>query len=143
MPLHENSIAALNSSGVIIPAQRYYFIDLQGTPQFAQQQKEYIQRAGVNGTYARKLGVRGEPFTIVSKNYVPTFLDCANLMALYRGLTDLDYGVRLTQYSVTHEAALDVVHVAELEKFAVANVVGGFFGGELACQIVRWTLRAS
>lgn len=143
MPVHVNSLAVLNSSGIPIPAQTYFFIDLQGRPQFAQQQKEYIQRPGVNGTYARKTGVRGKPFQLVSKNYIPTFVDGANLMALYRGLTDVDYGVRLTQHSVTHDAALDVVEVDEVELFAVNNVAGGFFGGEQACQVIRWILRAS
>jgi hypothetical protein len=142
MPFHVNSIAALDSGGTVIPAQTFLFIDLKGRPQFAQQQKERIVRVGVNGHYSRKTGIRGKPFQLISTMYWPNFEDAANVMALYRGLTNVNYGVKLAQHSVLFDATLEVDEVDEVDLFAVLNVAGGFFGGEQACQIVRWQLTA-
>jgi hypothetical protein len=140
--VHLNSIAALDSGGVPIGGQTYTFVDIEGNPQFAQQQHELLQRAGINGTFARKTGVRGTPFQLVTRGYVADYATTVTAMTAYRALVDNNYGVQLTRHSVVYATPLLLLAVEEIDQRACLNAVG-VAGNPQVYHIVRWNLIAS
>lgn len=141
MPVHTNSIAALDSGGDPIALQTYPFCDLSGTVVGPTVTIEAIQRPTVAGTLFRRQVYHGRPFTLESYNYVLNWSDSVDAIIAYEALKMADYGVRITQHSYEFSSAAQVLDVVEAKPTkAVLKVVGSLVPNAEVLQVVRWTL---
>lgn len=129
----------------------FSFVDLvslagpNGAPALPREVNEIIQRAGVNGTGVRRMGIKADPFQMASirdslsvsdgiettKNYVQLTKDPAQSM-VWRGFDYESIGLRFI-----------VLDVGELDVQPVRNKVGGLEGTDAEAAIIRaiWTLQ--
>lgn len=127
MPVHHNSIGS------------FEFISMEGAVYPRQQQKELLERAGVDGTGARKTGLRGKPFQLLTVNYEASLQAAADKLEQYADLCDEDVQIALVKHDVP-EGFFMVLEVVERERYAIFNSLGGLAGGEECCHEVIWTL---
>lgn len=127
MPVHTNSIGD------------FEFLSLEGAFYLRQQQKELIERAGVDGSGARRLGRRGRPFEVLTVNYEESLESAHDKMLQYIELAN-DDPVTVIQASVDKGTYL-VLEVRErVPAYAIFPSLGGLVGGEEACHEVVWVL---
>lgn len=125
MPVHVNSIDS------------FTFADLVGTTYFSQQEIELIPRPGVDGLGARRSGVRGKPFVMVSICYHADFTTAAASLAEYTDLVGHN-PVSLTRNSVDMGNFL-VLEVTEHKPPQAVINVAGYPGAQCRAE-VKWSL---
>jgi hypothetical protein len=127
MPFHQNSIGS------------FQFLSMDGAVYPRQQQKELIERSGVGGTGARKLGIRGRPFELLTTNYEQSLIAAEGKLQEYADLCDEDVPIAVVKNGVP-EGSFILLEVRERARFAIFNAVGGFEGGEECQHEVIWTM---
>jgi hypothetical protein len=127
MPVHSNSIGD------------FEFLSMEGQVFYRQQEIEVIDRPGVTGSGARRLGRRGKPFTVLTMNYEANLLAAEAKMQMYIEMKDTEDLVGLVRHDVP-EGFFLVLEVREQSRYAITNSIGGLVGGEECCHEVAWTL---
>jgi len=118
------------------------FVEMTGAIFYRQEQIEVINRPGVDGSGLRKLGKRGRPFTLVTKQYFATLYDAFD--AIFNAWTGYKTFIGTTTYTVTRNgvnhgdyAVLDVQEVATIP---VVNPCGNATSTHTALLVCKWTL---
>lgn len=124
MPVHENSIGT------------FELFDLVGNIYLPQQQVEIIERPGVNFSGARRTGIRGKQFELVSVEYRGSFEEAFDAYGAYKAASGGD-SLSIVQNDVDWGAYL-LLEVAILKLFAVVNAAGA--PGANCRMECRWKL---
>lgn len=127
MPIHTNSIGG------------FEFLSMEGQVFYRQQDIERIERLGVSGSGARRLGERGKPFDVLTMNYEADEQAAADKFQEYVDLKNDSDLVGVVRHDVP-EGFFLILEVREQGRYAIMNAVGGFTGGEECCHEVVWTL---
>lgn len=120
MPFHLNSLA--NHADYEAASVRVRFDDLAGEVVLRGEELEILNRPGVEGCGARKLGRRGKPFELAAVLYCPDWQYAHDILANYQTLIGLD-PLYLTKQSVAWGTFL-VLEVAATRTEAVYSVCG-------------------
>lgn len=112
MPVHVNKLSP--SAGT-----EFFFIDIQGSPDLRGEQVELFARPGYDGVVARKTGSRGDPFTIRTVAYWPSFIAARTALQTYKAAIGTDPW-ELWKYSISYGTFL-ILKVREIECRAMVN----------------------
>lgn len=114
------------------------FVELTGAIFYRQEQLEIFNRPGVVGSGVRRLGARGTPFELTSKQYHADFAAAKTALQTYDDAPGTN-PVTLIRNSIDHGTYL-VLEVMEVSTVAVMNPSGNANPAHTVLQTVKWKL---
>lgn len=119
----------------------FQFVVLKGNPLLPTEQVELIQRPGVPGVGMLRTGVRGTPFTLLSKVDAPSVDDAHYLIRQYESIVGGD-PVQLVKDSIWYGPLCFVLAVRSVDVRAIVGGVGGLNEESYAWAEAEWDLVA-
>jgi hypothetical protein len=140
MPLPVNKIVLLDSGGGPTGENLYQAIRI--APQWASMQTELLTFPGIDGVGIRELGIRGEPFEIVTMEYRDSLTSARTAAQDYLSYiaSGAPYGIRVIQRDVD-QGVYGVMKIAlAAEPRPIGAAVNSLIVNPNAMLLMRWLI---
>ena len=122
----------------------FTFAVIQGVPGILTASVEVIERANVDGTALRRLGRRGQAFSVRTIEDCESLDECRQLLAAYEGLvgdSPTTLVINDVDYFATDGVLVSVLAVAPVKMSKATSIVGGVNANSGAMLYAAWQLK--